>query len=53
MTSELEVELEKLSSALEEKGVELREAIIEETQRKEVELQVKKLLVFKYFLLHL
>lgn len=33
--------MEKLSSALEEKGLELREAIVEETQRKEVELQVK------------
>ncbi|XP_029024099.1 FSD1-like protein isoform X2 [Betta splendens] len=39
VTSELELEMEKLSSALEEKGVELREAIVEETQRKKLELQ--------------
>ncbi|MEQ2276198.1 hypothetical protein XENORESO_015429, partial [Xenotaenia resolanae] len=37
--SELEVELEKLSSALEERGVQLRDIIKEETQRKEAELQ--------------
>lgn len=41
MSSELEAELELLSSALEEKGVELRDIIKEEKQRKEAELQVK------------
>lgn len=40
MTSDLEAELEQLSSALEEKGAELRGAIKEETQRKEAQLQV-------------
>ncbi|KAK5612531.1 hypothetical protein CRENBAI_012307, partial [Crenichthys baileyi] len=37
--SELEVELEKLSSALEERGAQLRDIIKEETQSKEAELQ--------------
>uniref|UniRef100_A0A3Q4GKQ9 FSD1-like protein-like n=1 Tax=Neolamprologus brichardi TaxID=32507 RepID=A0A3Q4GKQ9_NEOBR len=37
--SDLEAELEKLNSALEEKGAELRYIIKEEKQRKEVELQ--------------
>ncbi|XP_042337052.1 FSD1-like protein, partial [Plectropomus leopardus] len=37
--SELEAELEKLCSALEERGVWLRDVIREETQRKETELQ--------------
>ncbi|MEQ2189392.1 hypothetical protein GOODEAATRI_024836, partial [Goodea atripinnis] len=37
--SELEMELEKLSSALEERGVQLRDIIKEETQRKQAELQ--------------
>lgn len=40
--SDLEVELERLSSALEEKGAELRCVIKEEKQRKEAELQVMK-----------
>ncbi|XP_053196110.1 FSD1-like protein [Scomber japonicus] len=39
VTSDLEAELEQLSSALEEKGAELRGAIKEETQRKEAQLQ--------------
>ncbi|XP_068430273.1 FSD1-like protein isoform X2 [Clinocottus analis] len=39
VTSELEAELEQLSSALEEKGAVLRDVIKEETQRKEAELQ--------------
>ncbi|XP_047228939.1 FSD1-like protein isoform X2 [Girardinichthys multiradiatus] len=39
--SELEVELEKLSSTLEERGVQLRDIIKEETQRKEAELQLQ------------
>lgn len=42
MTSGLEMELEKLSSALEEKGAELRDAVTQETQRREAELQVEK-----------
>ncbi|XP_044190354.1 FSD1-like protein isoform X3 [Thunnus albacares] len=42
VTSELEAELERLSSALEEKGVELRGAIKEEKQRKEAELQLSE-----------
>lgn len=42
VTSELEEEIEKLSSALDEKAAELRDAIMQETQRKEAELQVKK-----------
>lgn len=42
MVSELETELELLSSALEEKGLELHDIIKEEKQRKEAELQVKK-----------
>lgn len=46
--SELEVELEQLSTALDEKGVELRGVIKEEKRRKEVELQVNKLLYFIY-----
>uniref|UniRef100_A0A3Q2DI95 Fibronectin type III and SPRY domain containing 1 like n=1 Tax=Cyprinodon variegatus TaxID=28743 RepID=A0A3Q2DI95_CYPVA len=37
--SELEVELEKLSSALEERGAQLRDIIKEEKQRKEAELE--------------
>ncbi|XP_072228257.1 FSD1-like protein isoform X2 [Leuresthes tenuis] len=37
--SELEVELEQLSSALEERGAHLRDIIKEEKQRKEAELQ--------------
>lgn len=44
--SELEAELELLSSTLEEKGGELHDIIKEEKQRKEVELQVMKYLVF-------
>ncbi|CAK6984554.1 FSD1-like protein, partial [Scomber scombrus] len=39
VTSDLEAELEQLSSALDEKGAELRGAIKEEAQRKEVQLQ--------------
>ncbi|KAM7368504.1 hypothetical protein PAMP_012843 [Pampus punctatissimus] len=39
VTSELEAELERLSSALDYKGVELRGAIEEEKQRKEAALQ--------------
>ncbi|XP_067430596.1 FSD1-like protein isoform X2 [Thunnus thynnus] len=50
VTSELEAELERLSSALEEKGVELRGAIKEEKQRKEAELQ-KQLSEGKFALL--
>lgn len=38
--SELEAELEKLSSALEERGTQLRDIIKEEKRRKEAELQV-------------
>lgn len=41
--SDLEAELEKLNSALEEKGAELRYIIKEEKQRKEAELQVETL----------
>lgn len=37
--SELEVELENLSSALEERGAQLRSIIRAEQQRKEAELQ--------------
>ncbi len=40
--SELETELQLLSSAIEEKRVELHGIIKQEKQRKEVELQVKK-----------
>lgn len=40
MASDLEAELELLRSTLEEKGLELRDIIREETQRKEAELQV-------------
>lgn len=40
MASDLEAELELLRSALEQKGLELRDVIREETQRKEAELQV-------------
>ncbi|XP_034534218.1 FSD1-like protein [Notolabrus celidotus] len=40
--SELEGELEQLSSALDEKGAELRCIIQAERQRKEVELQVQQ-----------
>lgn len=40
MASGLEAELELLRSAVEEKGLELRDIIREETQRKEAELQV-------------
>ncbi|TNN48993.1 hypothetical protein EYF80_040820 [Liparis tanakae] len=39
VTTELEAELEQLSSALAEKGAELRDVIKEEKQRKEAELQ--------------
>lgn len=39
--SELEAELEQLSSALEERGAQLRDIIGEEKQRKEAELQVQ------------
>ncbi|KAM9306948.1 FSD1-like protein [Pholidichthys leucotaenia] len=48
--SELEAELEQLSSALEERGAELRHIIKEEKQRKEVELQ-KQLSEGKFALL--
>lgn len=47
--TELEAELELLSSALEDKGTELRGVIKEEKQRKEAELQVKKHLCFLRF----
>ncbi|KAM9333880.1 FSD1-like protein [Symphorus nematophorus] len=50
VTSELEAELELLSSALEEKGAELRGVIKEEKQRKEAELQ-KQLSEGKFALL--
>lgn len=67
MVSELETELELLSSALEEKRLELRDIIKEEKQRKEAELQVTKhlnvsillhillseLFYFSYFLKHI
>lgn len=43
MASDLEAELELLRSTLEEKGLELRDIIREETQRKEAELQVASL----------
>lgn len=46
MVSELEAELDQLRCALEEKGMELRDVITEETQRKEAELQVQKTFVF-------
>lgn len=42
--SDLEAELELLSSTLVDKGVELRDIIKEETQRKETELQVKEII---------
>lgn len=42
--SDLEAELEQLSSALEEKGAELRYVIKEERRRKEAELQVENFL---------
>ncbi|XP_076614937.1 FSD1-like protein isoform X3 [Chaetodon auriga] len=48
--SDLEVELERLSSALEEKGAELRSVIKEEKQRKDAELQ-KQLSEGKFALL--
>ncbi|XP_055081614.1 FSD1-like protein [Periophthalmus magnuspinnatus] len=40
--SELEEELEQLSSALEERGTELRAAIVQSQQRKEAELQAQQ-----------
>lgn len=48
--SDLEAELEKLNSALEEKGAELRYIIKEEKQRKEAELQVETLFFNELFL---
>ncbi|XP_040014106.1 FSD1-like protein isoform X3 [Xiphias gladius] len=48
--SDLEAELEQLSSALEEKGAELRDVIKEERRRKEAELQ-KQLSEGKFALL--
>lgn len=48
MMSELEAELEQLSSALEERGAQLRDIIREEKQRKEAELQVQ-IVVFFFF----
>lgn len=42
MMSELEAELEQLSSALEERGAELRAAVAQSQQRKEAELQVQQ-----------
>lgn len=39
--SELDLEIELLRSTLEKKGVELRDIIQEEKQRKEAELQVE------------
>lgn len=50
MMSDLEAELEKLNSALEEKGAELRYIIKEEKQRKEAELQVETLFFNELFL---
>lgn len=52
--SDLEAELEKLNSALEEKGAELRYIIKEEKQRKEAELQVETLFLSGalYFLVY-
>ncbi|XP_067340816.1 FSD1-like protein isoform X2 [Channa argus] len=50
VTSELEMELERLRSTLDEKGVELRDIIREETQHKEGELQ-KQLSEGKFALL--
>lgn len=46
--SDLEVELEQLSFALEEKGAELRGIIKDEKQRKEAELQVKGFIIFHF-----
>lgn len=48
--SELEVELEKLSSALEERGAQLRDIIKEEKQRKEAELEVRLWMTSQFFL---
>lgn len=48
--SDLEAELEKLNSVLEEKGAELRYIIKEEKQRKEAELQVETLFFNELFL---
>uniref|UniRef100_A0A3Q1F8A1 FSD1-like protein n=1 Tax=Acanthochromis polyacanthus TaxID=80966 RepID=A0A3Q1F8A1_9TELE len=45
--SDLEAELEQLRSVLEEKGAELRHIIKEEQQRKEAELQVLLVDIFK------
>lgn len=50
MMTDLEAELERLSSALDDKGAELRGVIKEEKQRKEAELQVKKHLCFLCFI---
>lgn len=47
--SELEAELEQLSSALEEKGAGLRYIIKEEKRRKEAELQVKTLIIIRNY----
>lgn len=49
MTTELEAELEQLSSALAEKGAELHDVIKEEKHRKEAELQVTTVLYLSLY----